>query len=199
MSGRIIIIEDEAIIAAEIKSTLTLLGYEVVGHAGNGDRAMDLFASTAADLIILDINIRGTLTGIDLAHLIRDKYHVPFVFLTSYSDRLTLDRAKASMPYGYIVKPFSEDDLRVNVELALFKWSQEQAVNSFSKPSLEARLGLELSDREYELLAAFKDGLTYKQAASRLYISVNTVKTYQKKLFQLLGVASKYELLRKIE
>jgi len=195
---RIIIIEDEAIIAAEIKSTLSLLGHEVVGHAMNGDKALDLFATVPADLVLLDINIKGTLTGIDLARVIRRKYDMPFVFLTSFSDKLTLDKAKDTIPYGYIVKPFNENDLKVNIELALFKHESESAKASFSKDSLEKKLSVELTDREYELLAAFREGLTYKEAGERLFISVNTVKTYQKRLFTLLKVKSKFELLQKI-
>jgi len=198
MSKRIIIIEDEAIIAAEIKSTLRLLGYTVVGHAMNGDKALDLFASTPADLILLDISIKGTLTGIDLAEVIREKYDVPFVFLTSYSDKITLDRAKETSPYGYIVKPFNENDLKVNVELALYKHEEERENDSFSKARLEQKLNIQLTDREFGLLEAFKDGLTYKEAGEKLFISVNTVKTYQKRLFQLLGVKSKFELLQRI-
>jgi len=198
MSKRIIIVEDEAIIAAEIKSTLQLLGYTVVGHAMNGDKALDLFASTPADLILLDISIKGTLTGIDLARVVREKYDVPFVFLTSYSDKITLDKVKETGPYGYIVKPFNENDLKVNVELALYKHEEEHENDNFSKVRLEEKLSLQLTEREFALLEAFKDGLTYKEAGEKLFISVNTVKTYQKRLFQLLDVKSKFELLQRI-
>lgn len=196
---RIIIIEDEALIAAEIKSTLQLLGYVIVGHSMNGDKALDLFATTACDLILLDINIRGTLNGIDLAKIIREKYDVPFVFLTSFSDRTTLSQVKDLVPYGYIVKPFNENDLKVNIELALYKHASEKQARVFTKDIVEERLGLTLTVREFALLEAFKDGLTYKEAGAKLFISVNTVKTYQKRLFQLLGVSSKHELLERLK
>jgi len=91
-TAKIFIVEDEALIAAEIKSTLQLLGHQVVGHAMNGDKALDQLAKQEAELILLDINIKGTRNGIDLAHIIRDRYKVPFVFLTSFSDRLTLQK-----------------------------------------------------------------------------------------------------------
>lgn len=195
---KIIIIEDEALIAAELKSTLGLLGHKVVGHSMNGDKALDLFAQVEADLILLDINIKGTLSGIDLAKIIRKKYNVPFVYLTSFSDKTTLDLVKDTLPYGYIVKPFSENDLKVNIELALFKHSMENAKISYTKDSIEKKLFVTLTDKEYDILIGFKDGLTYKEVGEKLFISVNTVKTYQKRLFQLLSVSSKYELLERV-
>jgi len=199
MSKRIIIVEDEALIATEIKMVLNSLGYTVVGHSMNGDKALDLFATVEADLYLLDISIKGTLNGIDLAKIIREKYKLPFVFLTSFSDRITLDKVKDTMPYGYIVKPFNENVIKVNVELALHKFESEQEKVQFSKSYINKKLNIDLTDREFGLLCAFKNGLTYKEAAAELYISINTVKTYQKRLYQLFGVASKYELLKKVE
>lgn len=198
MSKRIIIIEDEAIIAQEIKSSLEMFGYSVVGHAMNSDKALDLFSSTKADLILLDISLKGSLTGIDLAKIIREKYNTPFIYITSYSDKVTLDLVKETNPYGYIVKPFNDNDLKVNVELALYKHEQENVSNIFSKEHIEKRLGVELTDREFSLLEAIKDGLTYKEAGERLFISINTIKTYQKRLFTIFNVNSKFELLQKI-
>lgn len=198
MSKKIIIVEDEAIIAFEIKSTLLMLGYTVLGHAMNGDKALDLFAKEEADLILLDINIKGTLSGIDLAKIIRKKYDVPFVFLTSFSDSLTLNKVKETSPYGYIVKPFHHNDIKVNIELALHKYQSEANSRKCTKESLQEKLNVKMSDREYALIMAFKQGLTYKEAGKKLFISVNTVKTYQKRIFQLLDVNSKYELLEKL-
>ncbi len=199
MQTRIIIIEDEAIIAEEIKSTLTILGYKVVGHAMNSDRALDLFASTQADLILLDINLKGTLSGIDLANILKEKYAVPYIFLTSFSDKFTLEKVKETMPYGYILKPFSENDLKVNIELALSRYRDDQNKMVFSKEKIEKKLKVKLTNREYQVLVAFKDGLTYKETADKLFLSLNTIKSYQKKLFIELGVCSKYELLQLVK
>jgi len=169
MSKRILIVEDEAIIAQNIKSSLEIIGYQVVGHAMNGDKALDLFAHNEADLILLDISIKGSLSGIDLAKVIRKKYNIPFIYITSYSDKVTLDLVKETNPYGYIVKPFNDNDLKVNIELALHKHKQEQSFQTFSKESIEKRLNLSLTDREFSLLIAFKNGLTYKEALSFAY------------------------------
>ncbi len=198
MATRIIIVEDEALIAAEIKSTLSLLGYDIVGHAMNGDKALDLFSSKNMDLVLLDINIKGTLSGIDLARIIRKKYKIPFVYLTSFSDKGTLDLVMETVPYGYIVKPFTESDLKVNIELALHKYQLEHQEIEFTKEYIERKLNFTITDREYEILCAFRDGLTYKETASKLFISVNTVKTYQKRLFQLMEVSSKFAMLDKL-
>lgn len=198
MNERIIIIEDEAIIAAEIHSTLELLGYRVVGHTNNGDKALDLFARTESDLIILDINIKGSLNGIDLAKIIKRKYNIPYVFLTSYSDRTTINMVKETMPYGYIVKPFNEIDLKVNIEMALFKFQQQEKKLEFGKAYIEKILGKELSDREYALLLAFKQGKSYKEAAIELNVSVNTIKSYQKRIYVLFKVNSKIDLIKKL-
>jgi len=197
-TAKIFIVEDEALIAAEIKSTLQLLGHQVVGHAMNGDKALDQLAKQEAELILLDINIKGTRNGIDLAHIIRDRYKVPFVFLTSFSDRLTLQKVKGTMPYGYIVKPFNENDLKVNIELALYKHSQEVSKVLFDKAYVEQKLNLTLTDREFSILSGFREGLTYKQIGERNFISTNTVKTYQKRLFSLMEVGSKFDLIKKI-
>lgn len=196
MPTKIIIVEDEALIAIEIKSSLELLGHQVVGHAMNGDKALDLFKTTNADLVLLDISIKGTLNGIDLAKVIREHYHIPFIFLTSFSDAATLNAAKQTMPYGYIVKPFNEHDLKVNIEMALFKFSQEKAQEELTKPFIEEALSIDLTDREFDVLKDMGEGLAYKDISAKRFISVNTVKTYQKRLYQNLKINSKYELIQ---
>jgi len=193
---RIIIVEDEALIAAEIKSTLEILGHTVVGHAMNGDKALDLFASRKADLVLLDINIKGTKDGIDLAKVINEKYKMPFVFLTSFSDKYTLEKVKETMPYGYIVKPFNENDLKVNVELALYKYELENGAFNLTKEYIESKQRISLTDREYSVLMGFIDGLTYRAIGEKNNISTNTVKTYQKRIFTLFKVKSKIELIK---
>lgn len=193
MSTKILIVEDETIIAAEIQAILERLGYQVVGKARNGDKALDLLASSSPDLALLDITIKGTLSGIDIAKVIRKKYKFPYVFLTSHSDINTLNQVKETLPYGYIVKPFTESDLRSTIELALFKFQSENEDPFPSKEKLESKLQIELTQREYDLYLHLFDGKTYKEMAATCFISVNTVKFYLKSLFEKLQVNSRHQ------
>lgn len=195
---RVLIVEDEGLIAEEIKSTLEMIGYQVCGRAMSGDKALDLFKNSSPDIALLDINIKGTLTGIDLARIIREKYNFPFVFLTSYSDLDTLKQVQKTLPYGYIVKPFSDKDLLSNLELALYKFEQEQNGAFPTLDKVNAKLNSPLRDREYDVLVHMYDGLTYKEIGEKLFISVNTVKSYQKNLYQKMEVASRNEAIRKL-
>ena len=195
---RVLIVEDESIIAAEIRSTLELLGYNVCGWAMSGDKALDLFKNSNPDIALLDINIKGTMTGIDLAKVIRANYNFPFVFLTSYSDLQTLKQVQETLPYGYIVKPFSDKDIRSNLELALYKFEKEQKGNLPSIEKLNTKLLRPLKEREYSILLHMYEGLTYKEIGEKLFISVNTVKSYQKNLYQKMEVSSRNEAIRKL-
>jgi DNA-binding NarL/FixJ family response regulator len=193
-----LIVEDEAIIAIEIASTLKLLGYQVCGSVMNSDKALDAIKNTAPDLALLDINIKGSMNGIDIARIIRKKYHLPFVFLTSYSDTETLKEVQDTMPYGYIVKPFTESDLRCNIELALYKFKEENSALIPTFTELNSKLRQTLRQREYDVAILLYEGLTYKEIGSRLNLSVNTIKSYQKNLFTKLEVSSRSEAVRKL-
>lgn len=195
---KVLIIEDEGLIAAEIESTLEMLGYEVCGRAMNGDKALDLFKNTNPDIALLDINIKGSLSGIDLANVIREKYNFPFVFLTSYSDLETLKEVQKTLPYGYIVKPFSDKDLRSNLELALYKFQEEKQGSIPNLNQINLKLSNPLREREYEILILMYEGLTYKEIGEKLFISINTVKTHQKNLYQKLEIGSKNEAIKKL-
>ena len=193
---RILIVEDEAIVAMEIETTLKKLGYRIAGKTRNGDEALDLLAARTIDLALLDINIRGSRDGIDLAALIRQQYDFPFVFLTAYSDRDTLERVKGTMPYGYIVKPFNRGELLSAIELALHNPAANRPDGFPTRAQLNRRLADELTEREYEVLHLLDRGMTYREVGEELYISTNTVKYYQKAIFQKLGVTSRLEALR---
>lgn len=118
---RILIVEDELIIAEDIRTTLAGLGYNVTGVALNADEAETLLAGTKPDLVMLDIRLGGARDGIDLAAVIREKYRIPFIFLTSYGDRETVERAGRMLPDGYLLKPFTDRDLFAAIEMALFR------------------------------------------------------------------------------
>lgn len=116
----ILIVEDEILIADEIARMLTRLGHHPLDSVDNGDEALTVLAGQAVQLVLMDINIAGDCDGIATALRIRQKFAVPVVFLTACSDASTLNRAKLAQPYGYLVKPFTEESLRAQIELALY-------------------------------------------------------------------------------
>lgn len=115
----ILIVEDEQIVAADIENVLEHLGYRVVGTVDCGEEACRVAVETEPDLVLMDVRIRGAIDGIETAQRIRQQRDVPIVFLTAHSDHETLDRAKETGPYGYLVKPFAERDLQATIEVAL--------------------------------------------------------------------------------
>ncbi|MEO2173934.1 MAG: sigma 54-interacting transcriptional regulator [bacterium] len=121
----ILIIEDEALIARELKSRLTQMGYEVVGIAF-GLEAIELAADTQPDLLLTDIHLKDGVDGIEVAQVIQAERGVPVVFLTAYSDEETVSRAKEVTPYGYIIKPVENRELQIVIEMALYKFSIER-------------------------------------------------------------------------
>lgn len=126
---RILIVEDELIIANDLKDILESFEYQVVGIAKNYDAGKEKLNSEKPDIVLLDIQIEGSKDGIELAQLIKKDFHLPFIFISSHTDKATLDRAKESQPYGFLVKPFEEDDVRVAIEMALSNFSKEQNDN----------------------------------------------------------------------
>src|SRR6185503_3260654 len=124
----IFIVEDESIVAKDIQNSLTKLGYNVVGIANSGKDAIEKITQTNPDLVLMDIMIKGDLTGIDVSEKIKEKINVPVIFLTAYADEGTLAKAKITEPYGYILKPFKEIDLHSTIEMAVYKHQKDSAV-----------------------------------------------------------------------
>ncbi|MFN2425613.1 MAG: sigma 54-interacting transcriptional regulator [Candidatus Binatia bacterium] len=117
--ARILIVEDESIVAFDISSRLRRLGHTVVGTARSGEAAFQLCAQHRPDLVLMDVRIEGDEDGIDLAYRVRAAFDIPVVFLTAYADPVTLERARGAAPLGYIVKPFDQRDIEVTVQTAL--------------------------------------------------------------------------------
>jgi DNA-binding LytR/AlgR family response regulator len=124
----IFIVEDESIVAKDIQNSLTKLGYNVVGIVNNGKDAVDKITELMPDLVLMDIMIKGDLTGIDVSTQIKEKINVPVIFLTAYADEGTLAKAKITEPYGYILKPFKEIDLHSTIEMAVYKHQKDAAL-----------------------------------------------------------------------
>ncbi len=118
---KILVVEDESIIAADIAMVLQNLGYEVTATVPSGEQAIEEVEGNKPDLVLMDIVIKGDMDGIETAEQMRSQFSIPVVFLTAFADEKTLERAKITGPFGYITKPFEETDLKVAVEIGLYK------------------------------------------------------------------------------
>lgn len=119
------IVEDESIVAKDIQNSLKKLGYNVLGISNNGKDALEKIIDTSPDVVLMDIMIKGDMTGIEVAEKIKQLHDIPVIFLTAYADETTLSKAKITEPYGYILKPFKEVDLRSTIEMAVYKHQKD--------------------------------------------------------------------------
>ena len=117
--GKVLIVEDEPIVAMDLKQEVQELGYDAVGVAESADEALMIVQDRLPDIALMDIRIIGTMDGIQTARALRHWYRVPSIFLTSYSDDATLARAARTMPYGYLTKPFKSAELKAALRMAL--------------------------------------------------------------------------------
>lgn len=144
---KILIVEDELIIAEDVRNMLTKMDYEILGNAMDYQEAIDLLEQTTPDLILLDVNLGSKKDGIDLAEEINAKYKIPFIFTTSYSDTQTLSRAKSTKPLNYLVKPFKEEQLFTAIEMALYQLSETPAEEAEDSQALIIKDALFLKDK----------------------------------------------------
>ncbi len=122
------VVEDERIVGLHLELMLKSFGYDVVANVANGEQALQTIEATLPDLVLMDINIEGEIDGIDTAARIPTSHQIPVVYLTSYSDEATLERARATKPYGYLLKPFSERELRATIQMVLERSGAEKAL-----------------------------------------------------------------------
>ena len=125
---KVLIVEDEMIIAANISLQLTNLGYEVTGIIPRGEEVLSHIEYNLPDIILMDINLKGDLDGIEIAGFIQISYKIPIIFLTANADEAHFNRAKATNPYGFISKPFKKLDLQRAIELTIIRIQEEQTI-----------------------------------------------------------------------
>lgn len=132
MKDKVLIVEDDPLLARDLRSEVYGLGFEVMGLAESAKEALSAANETHPDLVLMDIGIDGSMDGIETAQILRNNYQVPVVFLTSSSDEATILRAAQTMPYGYLVKPFKLNDLKASIHTALHK-SRADAAREMSQ------------------------------------------------------------------
>ena len=194
----ILIVEDEVLIAEDLNDSLIELGYDVAAICYDSEDALEYLYKHKPDFVILDINIRGTRDGIQVAEIINEKYNIPFIFLSSLSDSTTLDRAKRTRPNGYLVKPFKNKDLLTTIEMAIYNHSQSIKQETISKDHVDKKANQAFSDKEYAILLDIADGLNNSKIAAKHFVSVNTVKTHVKRIFIKLDVHDRVSAIKKV-
>lgn len=189
---RILIVEDDPIIALELGQVLQQAGYRVAGKAHTAVRAIDKLAGGNIDFVLLDINLGNGQSGIDIARLLHETYHLPYIFLTAFSDEHTLAAAKEQAPYGYLVKPFQAPTLLSTISVALSNFQRLQRGINFD------RLPASLTKQEQRLCEHLVGGKSYQEVADELFISINTVRYHIKNLYLKLDVNSRAELVSQL-
>lgn len=163
---KIIIVEDERIVALNLQQRLLKLGYEVPAIASSADQALFFVSRESPDLVLMDIHIDGDVDGIDTAQQLIDLYKVPIIYLTAYSEESTLARARATKPYGYLLKPFSERDLHATLQMALERRSAEMAL---AKSEERLRLALDTAEMGAWELNLDTGRMVYSGDADRIF------------------------------
>lgn len=123
--AKILIVEDEHIVAMDIQNRLENNGYQVAGHTDRGEKAVELAEELRPDLILMDISLKGEVDGIEAATWIRKRDNIPVIFLTAFADQSTTDRARLAEPYGFLLKPYEEREVIITIEMALYKHHME--------------------------------------------------------------------------
>lgn len=197
---RILIVEDEPVIAENISMYLDNADFEVSGIAYDSIEAKEQLVTNTPDAAILDVNLESGEDGIDIAGYINEKFQLPFLFLTSYSDKETLERAKKVKPSGYIVKPFNEKTLLASLEIAISNFTSEKnhSLPPLNLDKINSYLLSPISEREFELVQLLYEGITNTQIAEKLFISVNTVKTHLKSIYLKLDAGTRIEVIRRL-
>jgi CheY-like chemotaxis protein len=134
-SAKILIVEDEGVVAMDLSRAVTGWGHTVSSIAATAREALRSAAENRPDLVLMDIGLKGNMDGIQTAEALQDRYQLPVIYLTAFADKTTLERAKATKPYGYALKPFNERELRITIEMALDRYQADQALKSRGGPS----------------------------------------------------------------
>lgn len=197
---QVLIVEDEPVIAENLAHYLNNNDFNVCGIAYDDEEAMMFLEHSTPDAAILDINLGSEMTGIEIADIINKKYSLPFIFLTSYADKETIERAKLVKPWGYIVKPFNEQTVIANIEIAIsnFAKARNSSQPGISLEKLNRHLLSALSQREFEVLESIYSGMTNRQIAAHMHVSVNTVKKHINSAYLKIDAVSRSTALVRI-
>jgi DNA-binding NarL/FixJ family response regulator len=187
-SAAILIVEDEMITATSIAELLEGDEHNVIGIARDAAKALLISSQTkfAPAIVICDINIIGEINGVELATQLKDLYDCEIIFLSAYSDQRTLKNAFGADPIMYVIKPYSDTQLLVALQMAFHKIYEKQKPHSST---------LILTNREKEIAQLVAQGLSSKQISRRLNISIETVKTHRRRMLAKNNISSFPQLI----
>ncbi len=187
---KILVVEDEMIIAAKISMQLTSLGYEVTGILPRGEEAILHVQENKPDIILLDINLKGNLDGIETAAQLQQHGHIPVIYITANSDEATFNRAKSTKPYAFIAKPFKQLDLQRAIELTISRMAENENGLPAEKKTEDEEQPFILSDR---IFVRHKEKMIKIMTADILYMEAdrNYSRIFTKQKEYLLSVTLK--------
>lgn len=184
-SFNIIVLEDEMIVAENIAAILKNIGDFSVQITNNLENALQIISQQTINLIISDINLMGNQNGIQIVKCLQQKYWIPVIYLTAYSDDDYIDAALETEPISYLIKPFTTRQLEVAVNIATKFIEAKNASVNYTKPS----------NREIEIIVMLSNGLNSRTIADTLFLSEHTVKTHRKNLMKKYNMKSSSELI----
>ncbi|WP_354634912.1 ATP-binding protein [Planktothricoides raciborskii] len=180
INSKILVVEDEMLVAEDIAGRLRRLGYEVTDIVESGEEAILSVLNNPPDLVLMDIVLAGDMDGIETAETIRQHKQIPIVYLTAYGDKKTLNRSKTTDPYGYVVKPFDEQQLNTTIEIALNKYQAEDKIRKSLADSESARkLAEEIVELKNQYISMISHEL--RQPISQILLSAETLELSHEK------------------
>lgn len=194
----ILIVEDEPLIADDIRETCIENEYDVAGVAYSKEQAFELLESKQVDYVLLDIQLGEKDDGLVIGKKLSEEYFIPFSYISSFSDTATVSKARDTSPTGYLVKPFRARDIIIQIELGMDisqrgKKANIPAIDTINKLATDA-----ISEREYDVIKELCKGKSNLEIAENLFVSMNTIKTHLKNIFSKMEVKSRAELVNKL-
>ena len=189
-----LIVEDDPIICEHINQLLRIEEAVVLRYAHRGVRALDMIHSLQPDFVICDIHLEDHITGIEIAETLDTKYSIPYIFLTSYDDEMTVLEAQEHSPYGYIVKPFQDRTLIATIKIAVANFKKQSESSSLTKEKLEEVISVSMTEQEYNIFKRLYHGASYTDIAKEEHLSRDSIKYHAGKIYAKCGIKGRSEL-----